>query len=80
MNLILFWLYITCVLVLFVFISIVIMHIGEFRQYSRYINPVLRIYIISIVVIAVIWSYQVLTNQTPTDISLDSSQKVKLEF
>jgi hypothetical protein len=51
MNWILFGIYLFCIISLFAFIAIVLMHIGEFRQYSRYINPVLRIYIVLIILI-----------------------------
>lgn len=80
MNWILFGFYIACILILFAFISIVIMHIGEFRQYSRYINPVLRAYVVLILLIAVFGGYQVLTNETPAVITDSTPQNIKLEF
>ncbi|MFZ2256032.1 MAG: hypothetical protein WAW59_01500 [Patescibacteria group bacterium] len=80
MNWILFGIYILCVLTLFVFIAIVMMHIGEFRQYSRYINPVLRIYIVLVVLIALFGGYRVLTDDIQPSSLKDSSSKVIREF
>jgi hypothetical protein len=80
MNWILFGIYLFCVLWLFVFIAIVLMHIGEFRQYSRYINPILRIYIVLIVLIWLFGAYEVLTNTTRSVSSPSEVPKVKMEF
>lgn len=82
MNWILFGIYLLCVILIFVFISIVLMHIGEFRQYSKYITPILRIYLIVIVLIALFGAYKVLTSRvmpTLTD-SPTVTPKTYLEF
>jgi amino acid permease len=79
MNWILFGIYLFCIISLFAFIAIVIMHIGEFRQYSRYINPILRLYVFLIVLIALFGGYKVLTDNTPSS-ATSSPTKVKMEF
>ena len=56
------------------------MHIGNFRQYSRYINPVLRIYVVLIISIALIGAYLVLTDDARPKSLETTSSKVKLEF
>jgi hypothetical protein len=56
------------------------MHIGEFRQYSRYINPILRIYIVLIVLIWLFGAYKVLTDTTRSVSSPSEIPKVKMEF
>lgn len=81
MNWILFWLYLLCVLSIIVFIAILIMHIGEFRQYSRYITPVLRLYIVLVAGIAVFGAYMVLTSDiVPTAAKSSLGSELKLEF
>ncbi len=65
MNLILLWVYLIIIIVLFAFIGIVIMHIGTFKEYSKYLSIVLRIYLISIIIIAFFWAYKVYTDYTP---------------
>ncbi len=81
MNWILFWLYLLCVFSIIVFIAILIMHIGEFRQYSRYITPVLRLYIVLVAGIAVFGGYMVLTSDiVPTAAKSSGGSQLKLEF
>ncbi len=53
MNLILLGLYLIVIIVLFAFIGIVVMHIGTFKEYSKYLSTVLKIYLIAIFVIAI---------------------------
>ena len=53
MNFIFFGIYALAMIVLFVFIAIFLMNIREYRAYSRYINPVLRIYIALIIIISI---------------------------
>lgn len=80
MNWILFGIYILCVLTLFVFIAIVVMHIWEFRQYSRYINPVLRMYIILLIAIALFGWYRVLTDDIQPSSFSSTKSSIKPEF
>lgn len=56
------------------------MHIGEFRQYSRYINPILRIYIVLVVLIWLFGAYKVLTDTTKSLSPETKALKVKKEF
>ena len=65
MNLILLWVYLVIVIVLFAFIGIVIMHIGTFKEYSKYLSSVLRIYLVSIIIIALFWAYKIYNDYTP---------------
>ncbi len=65
MNLILLWVYLIIVVIFFAFIGIVVMHIGTFKEYSKYLSVVLKIYLISILVIAIFWAYKVSTDYTP---------------
>lgn len=50
------------------------MHIGEFREYSRYLSVVLKIYVFTVVVIFFFWAYKIITSpkvvwkKTPTTI------------
>lgn len=64
MNLVIFSIYMVAILILFAGIAVVIIHIGQFREYSKYLSTVLRIYLITIVIIAIFWGYKILTNQS----------------
>ena len=78
MNLILLWVYFVIIIVLFAFIGIVIMHIGNFREYSRYLSTVLRIYLVSIIVIALFWAYKIYTDYTPAKNNRTAVEQVDL--
>ncbi len=65
MNLILLWVYIVIIIVIFAFIGIVLMDIGNFKQYSKYLPTVLRIYLATIIIIAIFWAYKISTHYTP---------------
>lgn len=41
------------------------MHIGNFKQYSKYLSVVLRIYLVVILLIAIFGGYKILTDYTP---------------
>ncbi len=41
------------------------MHIGNFKQYSKYLSIVLKIYLVVIMLIAIFWGYKILTDYTP---------------
>jgi hypothetical protein len=57
------------------------MHIGEFRQYSRYITPVLRLYIVLVAGFAVFGGYMVLTSDIlPTAVKPSVGSQFKIEF
>lgn len=60
-NYILFALYLLVVLLLLGFVVIFLMHIREYKQYSRYIGIVTKTYIIIVLTIAIIGGYFVLT-------------------
>jgi hypothetical protein len=40
-------------------------HIGDFRQYSKYLSGVLKVYLILIIVIGIFGGYKILTDYTP---------------
>ncbi len=61
----LFGIYLLVIIVLFAFIAIVVMHIGNFKQYSKYLSVVLRIYLVVILLIAIFGGYKILTDYTP---------------
>ncbi len=63
MNLVLIGIYLFMVLIIFGFIAIVVMHIGTFRQYSKYLSIVLKIYLIAILTIALFGGYMILTGK-----------------
>gem|GEM_PF-3682024 len=52
-NLVIFGIYAFIVLIVLGFLSIFIVHIKNFREYSRFLTPVLRIYIVIITLIIV---------------------------
>lgn len=56
------------------------MHIGEFRKYSRYVNPVLRLYIILVVAIALFGGYRVLTDDIQPSSLKPVNSNLNLEF
>lgn len=66
MNLILLGIYLVVIVILFAFVGIVTMHIGDFKQYSKYISPILRIYLVLIVLIALFGAYKIYTDYTPS--------------
>lgn len=53
MNLIAFGFYALCIVILLAYIAIFVMHIGQFREYSKYINPVLKIYLTLVIIISI---------------------------
>ncbi len=65
MNVIFFGVYILILIILFAFISIVVMHIGGFKDYSKYLSIVLKIYLIVVLLIAIFGGYKILTDYTP---------------
>jgi hypothetical protein len=52
-NIIFFGLYLLIIVILFAFIAVVVMHIGNFKQYSKYLSIVLKIYLVVIMLIAI---------------------------
>lgn len=78
MNLILFGVYALILVMFFAFIGIVIMHVGAFREYSKYLSVVLKVYIVTIIVIAIFGGYKILTHYTPPKKS--ETPKVRLDF
>ena len=76
MNLVLFGVYLLIILILFAFIAIVVMHIGNFKDYSKYLSIVLKIYLITIVVIAVFGAYKILSHYTPPKKSNTPIEKI----
>ncbi len=52
MQLAIFGFYLIALLVIFIYIAIVVMHIGDFRKYSKYLSIVLRIYLVAVLCIA----------------------------
>ena len=63
MLLIIFGIYLVALLVIFIYISIVVMHIGDFRKYSKYLSVVLRIYLVAVLAIACFGIYKILTGK-----------------
>lgn len=61
MQLAIFGFYLIALLVIFIYIAIVVMHIGDFRKYSKYLSIVLRIYLVAVLCIACFWIYKILT-------------------
>lgn len=70
--------YLAVLIILFAFVMIVVMHIGTFRDYSPSLKIVLRIYLITIILIAIFWAYKILTDTTPSKSPSTNTQK--LEF
>lgn len=65
MNIVIFGVYLLVLLILFAFISIVVMHIGRFKEYSKYLSVVLKIYLIVVLLISFFGGYKILTDYTP---------------
>ncbi len=65
MNIVIFGVYLLVLLILFAFISIVVMHIGGFKEYSKYLSVVLKIYLIVVLLISFFGGYKILTDYTP---------------
>lgn len=63
MLLAIFGFYLVALLVIFIYIAIVVMHIGDFRKYSKYLSVVLRLYLIAVLCIACFWIYKILTGK-----------------
>lgn len=61
MQLAIFGFYLVALLLIFIYIAIVVMHIGDFRKYSKYLSVVLRLYLVTILCIACFWIYKILT-------------------
>jgi Na+/glutamate symporter len=80
MQIALFGIYLAVLLFVFVYIAIVIMHIGEFREYSLYLAVVLRVYLILIVLIALFGAYKVLTGKYVAPKKSPTHQIQKLDF
>ncbi len=76
MNIIIFGIYLIVILVLFAFIGIVVMHIGRFRDYSKYLSIVLKIYLIIILLISFFGGYKILTDYTPAKANRVNIQNV----
>jgi hypothetical protein len=55
------------------------MHIGDFRKYSKYLSVVLRIYMVTIVLIAIFGWYMMLTSKY-VPIKKTASPVQKLDF
>ncbi|MBC7498804.1 hypothetical protein H7170_04130 [Candidatus Gracilibacteria bacterium] len=60
-NYILFGLYLFLLLGIFGFLAIFMMHIRDYRQYSRYITTITRAYLLLMVAIAIFGGYHILT-------------------
>jgi len=80
MQVALFGIYLAVLLFVFVYIAIVVMHIGEFRQYSRHLSVVLRIYLIVVVLIALFGAYKVLTGKYVAPKKSETNKIQKLDF
>ena len=63
MNIILFGIYLFILLVVFAFIAIITIHIGNFRQYSKYLSVVLKIYLVTVLIIGIFGGYMILTSK-----------------
>lgn len=63
MNIILFGIYLFILFVIFAFITIITLHIGSFRQYSKYLSVVLKIYLVTILIIGLFGGYMILTSK-----------------
>jgi glucan phosphoethanolaminetransferase (alkaline phosphatase superfamily) len=59
-NYILFGLYLFLLLGIFGFLAIFMMHIRDYRQYSRYITTITRVYLLLMVAIAIFGGYHIL--------------------
>ncbi|MDD2693879.1 MAG: hypothetical protein PHY14_03015 [Candidatus Gracilibacteria bacterium] len=73
MNLILLGIYLVVLVILFAFVGIVIMHIGNFRQYSRFLTPVIRIYLVIVILIALFGAYKIYNDYTPSKINRNTN-------
>ncbi|MBC7503768.1 hypothetical protein H7169_02270 [Candidatus Gracilibacteria bacterium] len=60
LNYIFFGLYLFLVIGLFGFLAVFMMHIHDYKQYSRYITVITRIYLTLMVVIAIFGGYYIL--------------------
>ena len=63
-------------IILFAFISIVVMHIGGFKDYSKYLSMVLKIYLVIILIIAIFGGYKILTDYTPAKQNRVNTEKI----
>ena len=78
MNLVLIGMYLFMILLIFGFIAIVVMHIGIFRQYSKYLSIVLKIYLVTILLIAIFGGYKILTGTyiSPAKSAEETAKKI----
>ncbi len=76
MNLIFLWIYMIIIIVIFAFIAIVVRDIGNFKEYSKYLPTVLKIYLASIIIIAIFWAYKISTHYTPPKKSRTPAEQV----
>ena len=76
MNLVFLWIYAIIVIVIFAFIAIVVRDIGGFKDYSKYLPTVLKIYLASIIIIAIFWAYKISTHYTPPKKSRTPAEQV----
>ena len=72
-NYILFGIYLFLILGIFGFLTIFMMHIRDYLQYSRYLKGITRFYLVLMVVIAIFGGYSILTG----DIFPQSKSAVK---
>ncbi len=79
MNIILFGIYLFILIVIFAFIAIITIHIGNFRQYSKYLSVVLKIYLITVLMIGIFGGYMLLTSKY-TPIKKINAPVQKLNF
>lgn len=63
MQLVILGIYLASLLFFSIYIAIVVMHIGEFQKYSKYLSVVLRIYLLAIFCIAIFGGYKILTGK-----------------
>lgn len=77
MNIIFLSIYLFILLIICAFIAIVVMHIGAFRQYSKYLSVVLKIYLIVVLIIGIFGGYMIVTNKnTPIRKLTPATQKL----
>ena len=75
MNLILLGIYLVVLVILFAFVGIVIMHIGIFKQYSKFLTPVIRIYLVMVILIAIFGAYKIYVDYTPSKVNRNSNSE-----
>ena len=63
-NFVIFGVYLVVLIFLFGFIAIFVRHIRDFQEYSRYLRPIMRTYIVLMMLIALFGGYMILTGQS----------------